>query len=146
MELYETNYILFRRLCPELDRLTPSAVSIAEGALDLHLRIVERSRYTTTVKLTYHFENDKGRSIPEPDLRLRIYHDARQVEVLRSSARRSIDSSGIEAPLDESELAAKWKLNRFLYKWLRYCLYQKHRFAENGRDLNPRPGPALATE
>ncbi len=61
---------------------------------------------------------------PTRDVRLRIYHDARQVEVL--------DLRQTALPLDADyrppALAAKWKVNLFLGKWLSFCLQQGHRF------------------
>ena len=31
---------------------------------------------------------------------------------------------------DETTVAGRWRANRFLYKWLRYCLHQGHRFED----------------
>jgi hypothetical protein len=130
MELYETNYIRMMCLCPGLHGLTHNLVSSVDGALDLHLQLLERSKYTTTILLTYYIKDDLGRLKPEPNLVIRIYHDARQAEVLSRSyrrVRREIEASNSQG---SPELNNKWILNRFLYKWLGYCRFQDHSFRE----------------
>ena len=81
MDLYENNYMRLRRLIPSLDRLPDNAVSQLDGCLPLYLNIIEHTKFTSTVTLTYKFDDD-GATITEPALTLRIYHDAGQVEVL----------------------------------------------------------------
>ncbi len=46
---------------------------------DLRLSVTERSPYTTSFDLTYLFEAPDGLTT-YPDMRVRIYHDARLVE------------------------------------------------------------------
>lgn len=131
MELYEANYIQLRRLCPGLGQLSRVGCSRVEGALDLHLHLIERCKYTTTIGLTYHFQDSLERIKPEPNLKVRVYHDARQAEVLSRSSRRSgIEVKACGLSRKNSELSVRWSLNRFLYKWLGYCYYQGHRFAQ----------------
>jgi uncharacterized protein YqiB (DUF1249 family) len=134
MEMYEANYMRFRRLCPELYNVGDGAVSRARGALDLHLRVLGRSSYTSTVHLTYYLKDRNGLMCPNPDLRLRIYHDALQAEVLGCSWRCLPEKMRSQVIGFRTELAGKWAVNRFLYKWLRYCLRQGHAF----------PGDAVA--
>lgn len=126
MDLYENNYLRFKRLVSDLEAITESAVSVVPGCMDLHLEIIERSKFTTTVRMTYHFAENK-RLIAEPDLKIRIYHDACLVEVLAGHlkhGRQRLDH------IPATALKFKWRLNRFLYKWLGYCLYLGHEFSE----------------
>ena len=126
MDLHENNYLRFKRLVADLDAITDHAVSVVPGCLDLHLQVIERSKFTTTVRMTYHFFEGQ-RLIAEPDLKLRIYHDARLVEVLAGHlkhGRQRLDH------LPATALKLKWRLNRLLYKWLGYCLHQGHDFSE----------------
>ena len=81
MSLCEENYGLLRRLAPTLRHDSGCLTSRRPGSLDLHLEIGEQARYTTQVRLTYFFAADAAPR-PEPDARLRIYHDAQQVELL----------------------------------------------------------------
>ena len=126
MDLHENNYLRFRRLVADLDAISDKAVSVVPGCLDLHLQIIERSKFTTTVRISYYFSENQ-QLIAEPDLKLRIYHDARLVEVLAGHlkhGRQRLDH------LPATALKLKWRLNRFLYKWLGYCLHLGHEFSE----------------
>lgn len=128
MEMYEANYIRLRRLCPDLSSIADETVSRVSGTLDLHLSILERTPYTTTVLLTYHFDGDCAGKRPNPNLIIRVYHDARQAEVLSRSCRREHRDVTVNSLPMDSALLCKWRLNRFLYKWLGYCQRQGHQF------------------
>ncbi len=80
MDMYENNFIRLRKLIPDLAALPVNAVSRLPGCLSLHLTILERSKFTTTLSLTYYFE-EAGDTFAEPALTLRVYHDASIVEV-----------------------------------------------------------------
>lgn len=127
MDLYERNYISIRRLVPVVPPANTGLVSQAPGGLDLHLQVIERFRYTTELSLTYYFVRPEGR-IPEPDLCLRIYHDARLAEVMSGRLRHWPAFEMAEEAVGLQHLRARWRVNRFLYKWLGYCLHQGHRF------------------
>lgn len=124
MELYENNYIFMRRLLPQREELGEEAVSRVDGGVDLHLRVVECSPYTTTVSLTHGFE---GESATAPDLFVRIYHDARTAEVLPDSPLHHFRLWHQERP-DPRSLTWRWEINRFLNRWLHYCLGEGHGF------------------
>lgn len=133
MDLYERNYIGLRRLMPDVGNMGARAVSAVPGCLDLHYRLMERTRYTTTFILTYHLDQN-SRAVSEPNLEIRLYHDAQLAEVLSAMLHRhhykndavvSVDQ--LITP-DQSILQSKWMLNRFLYKWLSFCLNRGHLF------------------
>jgi uncharacterized protein YqiB (DUF1249 family) len=126
IELYESNYFRLLRLLPELGDLEGTTVSRVAGALDLYLTVVERFKYTTTLTLTYRF-NEDDKILLEPNIRIRVYHDARAVEVL-SHDRRCTSMVRATTRSRGSELERKWELNRFLHKWLGFCQRQGHIF------------------
>jgi len=128
MDLYERNYIGIRRLVPTPPAAGESLVSVVPGALDLHLTVMERFRYTTELHLTYLFAQPGSEPHAEPDLYIRVYHDARQAEVTAARLRHRPDFVG-EAWDRQPTLRSRWHVNRFLYKWLNYCLYQGHRLS-----------------
>lgn len=127
MDLYERNYMLIRLLAPELRSMNEGCfLSEAADTPTLELRDISHSKYTSTFKLTYHFERSgPGLKPYEPDLFIRLYHDARSCEVM----------SGL---LPEDRLAARrtrdlengQRLNLFLHRWLAYCLRQGHSFSQ----------------
>ncbi len=124
MDLYENNYMRLRRLIPLLSVLPEHTVSRLPGCLSLHVHIIERSKFTTTLCLTYYFDDDE-QAVAEPALKIRVYHDVHQVEVLTGHLRHGrLRYDHIPAKAK----AIKWKLNRFLYKWLGYSLYLGHSF------------------
>ncbi len=127
MELYEINYIFMRRLIPDMDRSDDTVVSRITGTPDLHLAIVERCAYTTSLRLTHCFPNG---AVPEitPDLQVRVYHDARVAEVLPSSNLDGFRYWSHSGPPRAGTLAWRWEVNRFLNRWLRYCLGEGHAF------------------
>jgi uncharacterized protein YqiB (DUF1249 family) len=158
MSLYESNYIRLRALVPQLESIASSATSTVSGDCPLHVMIEERSRYTTTLTLTYLFASpdttetqgdeavaflgsaaegsrDIDISVPstnvlrDPDLQIRVYHDARLAEV-QSCARwhrhevlESIRSECARA------LGDRWMRNMMLNKWLDYCVERGHYFS-----------------
>ena len=126
MDLCDENYRYFLKLAPELRALRGRYLSRVDDSVDLYLEILEQTPYTTLVHLTYYFEHFEGQR-PDPDVKLRIYHDAKQVEVL--------DLSPLSLPLNEGthhlSLRHKWKANLFLSKWLAYCFQQGHSFRKS---------------
>ncbi len=120
MELYEQNYMRLRNIAPDLN-VADEMISSVPGHQDLYLSITQRCRYTTMLRMTYQFEED-DQLLFEPDLHLKIYHDARVVEVQQFHSRS-------RGPMVMANIIEqKWHMNRFLYKWLGYCLYQGHYF------------------
>jgi Uncharacterized protein conserved in bacteria len=128
MDLYENNYIGLRKLIPDLNGVPPRALSRVERGLDLHLSMVKRCKYTTTLCLTYYFDNPTGRC-KDPDLKICIYHDALLAEAMTCHRRHTCYAIWAGTERTDSLLLWKWEINRFLYKWLRYCLKQGHCFA-----------------
>ncbi|MFT5398300.1 MAG: hypothetical protein ACI8XW_001090 [Gammaproteobacteria bacterium] len=120
MDLYEQNYIRLRNIAPDLE-VADEMISSVEGHQDLFLTINQRCKYTTMLQMTYRFQ-EGDQTLFEPDLHLKIYHDARVVEVQQLQSR-------VHGPLYLAELIDhKWRMNRFLYKWLGYCHFQGHFF------------------
>ena len=128
MDLYERNYMLMRLLAPELRSMNDGPfLSRGRNAPALELRDISHSKYTSTFKLTYHFEQSgSGRKPYEPDLFVRLYHDARSCEVMSG-----LLPEGRLAPRRTRDLENGRRLNLFLHKWLAYCLRQGHTFSQS---------------
>ena len=124
MEMYEHNYIKLRKLCGNFNYLHDKKCSQIDNGLDLHLEVVERTKYTITLNLTYKFiKKVKNRPRVLPNLYIRVYFDAMQAEVLHR------DMSNYPNNCQKlKNLSNKWKDNRFLYKWLNFCIAQGHSF------------------
>ena len=138
MDLQDSNFRRLMRLAPGLRHMQGRFVSRGVGALDLHLTVLERFKYTTTIQLTYRFPGEAG-VLLEPDLAIRLYHDARLAEVMSDARRhRSRTSHHCRRRPGGSELERKWEQSRFLQKWLGYCLRQGHLFLGYNA-LSPEP-------
>ena len=128
MELYELNYIQLRQLVPDLDAVQDQSTSTVKAALDLHLLVQERCRYTSTLHLTYQFA-DNGDSFPAPNVVVRMYHDAQMAELISRGGRPGRRDAEYDRFKNDYSLEIKWQANRFLHKWLGYCLHHGHAFS-----------------
>jgi uncharacterized protein YqiB (DUF1249 family) len=138
MGLYESNYVRLGWLLGDLDKMGGYYRSRLANNLTLHVSVLDVQRYTTTFKMTYWFEVD-GERIADPDMDVRIYHDARLVEAMgcRDHGRRH----EILRKFDRrhgSELEQRWMRNTMLNKWLEYCVDLGHRF-EPAQDTKSPP-------
>ena len=127
IDLYEGNYLRVMRLLPDLDELEGTLMSQVAEALDLYATIEERFKYTTTVLLTYRFLDDAGIAL-EPNARVCVYHDVRAAELVSHCRRRRTRKVHKWIRGRMPELDHRWEMNRFLYKWLRFCSNQGHLF------------------
>lgn len=128
MDLYERNYINIRRLIPTMPPSQTCLASHVSGGLSLYMTVVERFPYTSELSLTYHFYRETG-VLVEPDLRVRVYHDARLAEVTEAALRNWPKFQADHEKQHNVQLVSRWHVNRFLYKWLNYCLFQGHFFS-----------------
>src|SRR5690606_4111606 len=134
MTLYESNYIKLVSLIEPLAVQRPkglgSAVSVSANDCDLHMKPVSSEPYTTTIKLTYWFEGEEGELVADPDLMIRIYHDARLVEAVRATdAHYHHKLQELAAQEAAAELDRRWRNNIMLNKWLDYLLDMGHKFS-----------------
>ncbi len=127
MTLYEGNHARLKQLLGSLRRVPEHAVSRSPSDLSLHVSVQERSPYTTVMQMTYWFDGAEG-SAPDPDLLVRVYHDARLAEAVScAGSPRHEALQGLWRPA-RTEMEHRWTLNILLSKWLEYCLDHRHRF------------------
>jgi hypothetical protein len=129
MLVYESNFLRLKHLIPELDRLDGYYQSRVAGDCDLHLEILDRSRYTITLSLSYFFIVD-GSRVADPDMKIRVYLDGHLAEAM------SLGGNHRHAELrrltleHRGELRARWRRNIILNKWLEYLMHQGHLILE----------------
>lgn len=128
MALYESNYERLLQLLPEPE--VPFEQARSSSPLDraLYLRVLERSRYTVTLNLSYRFE--AGNTIlVEPDVDIRVYRDVALAEALRVGPHAHC---AVLHDLDRElgpMLQGRWGRNLLLNKWLAYLASQGHGFS-----------------
>jgi uncharacterized protein len=127
MTLYESSYVRLRGLVGDVRAIEGRRVSRVPADCDLHLETVEHSRYTSVLRLTYLFDDAQG-SVADPDLEVRVYHDARLAEA--SHCARWVRHPGLAFIRSRvsAELGDRWLRNMLLNKWLDYCFDRGHRF------------------
>lgn len=134
MALYESNYLRLLQLVPELHRLDGYYRSTVAGDCALHLEILDRTRYTITLSLSYFFYDDDIR-VADPDMKIRVYLDGQMTEAMEFSGMGSVDHHR-HAELRRlskalrHELDSRWRRNIVLNKWLDYLLEQGHLILE----------------
>jgi uncharacterized protein YqiB (DUF1249 family) len=134
MSLYESNYLRLAELAGNLRELADVGVSRVAGDCDLRLSVSERSPYTTSVDLTYLFvaaadaTDAIDRVSTYPDMRVRIYHDARLVEAQEWATQHEHEALRRLRGQAERELDQRWARNTMLNKWLEYCSDRGHGF------------------
>lgn len=112
----ESNYarlLPFIRALGEHDSLDLALGRERPRAIRIH--VVERSPYTTTLRLQDQALHD---TMPAPRLTVRLYHDARVAEVTEASPFRRVQARYPypNAGMHQRDEKAQW--NRFLGEWL----------------------------
>ena len=125
MSLYESNYLRLLALIPELERLDGHYQSRVVGDCSLHVEILERSRHTVTLSLSYFFF-ENGKRIADPDMKIRVYLDGKLAEAMSfSNDHRHAELRRIWCA-HRRELDNRWRRNIVLNKWLDYLSEQGH--------------------
>jgi uncharacterized protein YqiB (DUF1249 family) len=128
MTIYESNYIKLSHLVSSFDWPQTAIVSTSPRDKDLHAQLMRREPYTTTLKLTYWFEEGGALAVPDPDLILRVYHDARLAEAVAGRERHCHQKLKELAGDSGRELDRRWRINMMLNKWLDYLSEVGHSF------------------
>lgn len=126
MTIYESNYIKLAQLTTDFGWSGSSAVSVSSVDSDLHAEVVLRETYTTTLRLTYQFREPDGALVLDPDLILRVYHDARLVEAVTGRDRHTHHKLRELEGSSGAELDRRWRINMMLNKWLDYLFDVGH--------------------
>jgi uncharacterized protein YqiB (DUF1249 family) len=136
MGLYESNYIRLGWLAANIATLRGRHRSSVAQDCDLVLNVTERCPYTTTVSLTYLLSHP-SEPLEYPDMRIRIYHDARLVEARSWAATHPHPLLKALRSRAERELDQRWARNLMLNKWLEYCVERGHRFSAGAGIVPP---------
>lgn len=121
MPVYEDNYRLMRGLVPALGLIRVPTTLILSDYPRISLSILECAPYTCVAALNHSFGVCDGRLLRDIEMRLRVYHDARVIEVISYQGRGRFAPHypyPNEAMLSPFE---KRQVNVFLGEWLRSC-------------------------
>ena len=134
-QICETNYHKLIRLIPELSSIKQNAIGYASGKPALHIEIIEKAPYTLTLLLSYCFSM-KPENLLEPAVKIRVYLDARLVEVLRDHVRPDVRRAFQDPGQIHDIMDYKWSLNYFLEKWLNHCLQTDYQFRADQESIS----------
>jgi uncharacterized protein YqiB (DUF1249 family) len=124
MSLYESNFLRLHQLIPDIDRLTVIISRRLRGR-DLHVEIIDRSRYTPTMRLSYFFYDGSER-VSDPNMIVRVYFDGSLAEAMSySDESRHVEFRHLRRAC-RAELNRRWHRNMLLNKWLEYLMDQGH--------------------
>lgn len=119
----DANYLRFLQLLPglrDMDQWIFGVVTPREEMSRVCLRVIERSRYTTTVTLEQEFEYPSW--LPNPLITVRLYHDARMAEVMTYQRSARIRQSYDYPNRSMFQRDEKAQVNILLGEWLENCL------------------------
>jgi uncharacterized protein YqiB (DUF1249 family) len=125
--LCEDNFERLAMLIPDMEFIPERAMAFAEGKPSLLLKVIDRSPYTVTLELSHSFDWGFDELL-EPEVRIRVYLDARSAEVLSDHARPFVLQVFGTDRNAARILDYKWSLNYFLANWLEHCARCKYRF------------------
>ncbi len=120
----ESNYVRLLRVFPQLGDKSQRQIGLPQGdETVVSLRVLERTPYTTLIEIKQaDTESIETGWLQMPRLKVRVYHDAKVVEV--------IDCQGLRRPqprchypnrqMHQQDEKAQW--NRFLGEWLGQCI------------------------
>jgi uncharacterized protein YqiB (DUF1249 family) len=116
----EVNYMLLQKLIPHTASI--NAVfhfSVAQGN-QYQISVLEISRYTSVIEMS-----QINTGIPDylrPSIHVRMYHDAKAAEVIKSANVSRIQPK-YEYPNDKMHQPdEKMQINLFLGEWLKFCI------------------------
>jgi len=122
--IYEENFVRLMRLIPALRDVHGDTTVLLDGSDQLQLSILEQNRYTTLLTLEYCFSSD-NQMLPNPEMKIRVYHDARLAEVIRYQQHSNIKASYPYPNLKMYQPLEKRQINLFFRDWLIHCTISK---------------------
>lgn len=125
----EVNYARLLRLLPDCDSVSLTYDFTINNHLSYRIKIIESSRYTSTLEFAQCADN-----VPDyirPSMQVRLYHDAQMAEVLHSQNVGAIRPSYSYPNKKMHQKNEKEMVNRFLAEWLQFCLQHRSLTSES---------------
>lgn len=124
MNLCEINYMLILRLLADKEQVGEVRHFFINDELAYHLKVREVTRYTTVVEMTQdvNVDNKNLAEILRPSMEIRLYHDAKLLEVISAQHIRHIKprydypNEAMHQPDEKQQILI------FLKQWLQLCL------------------------
>jgi uncharacterized protein YqiB (DUF1249 family) len=121
-QVCEINYGRLLRLLPDCDTEDLQYQFKVNASLLYTIKIVECSRYTSTLEMSQ--KNQMGYEFLRPVVQVRLYHDAKMAEVISAQNIGSLKPSYQYPNTKMYQKNEKEMVNLFLAEWLQFCLTQ----------------------
>ncbi|MCF2949078.1 DUF1249 domain-containing protein [Paraglaciecola aquimarina] len=121
-QVCELNYGRLLRLLPDCDTEDLSYQFDINSSLQYTIKIIECSRYTSTLEMSQ--KSQTGFEFLRPIVQVRLYHDAKMAEVLSAQNIGSLKPSYQYPNIKMYQKNEKEMVNQFLAEWLQFCLNQ----------------------
>jgi len=123
----EVNYCRLLKLLPDLDDTQQWHFAVSDESLhlgEMAIKVTERSKYTTLLRI---FQKDNwGDWLSQPELSVRLYHDARMAEVVGYQKQRHFDGRYLYPNTKMRQPDEKLQINLFLGEWLAHLTQYGH--------------------
>ncbi len=123
----EANYLRLMKLLPDLDESQQWHFAVSDESLhlgELVIKVTERSKYTTLLRI---FQKDSwGHWLSQPELSVRMYHDARMAEVVGYQKQRHFEGRYLYPNDKMRQPDEKLQINLFLGEWLAHLQQYGH--------------------
>ncbi len=126
-QICASNFYKLTQLIPDLFSIQRSAIGNSSGKPNLHIDIIDKAPYTLTLLLSHCF-GLAPENLLEPAVKIRVYLDAKLVEVIRDHVRPDVCRAIQDPGKIRDIMDYKWSLNYFLDKWLNHCLQTEYQF------------------
>ncbi|SEK67817.1 hypothetical protein SAMN05216262_10296 [Colwellia chukchiensis] len=124
MALSEVNYMLLLRLLADKEQVGQRRSFFISDFLSYHLQVMEVTQYTSlvTIEQMANFTGYSWSAALRPSMQLRLYHDARMVEIISNQGVSNIKPR-YDYPNQHMHLPdEKQQVHYFLKEWLQLCL------------------------
>ena len=118
----ENNYVCMLKLLPDCDTTDLSYVFEAAQGFKYKIKIIESTRYTSTLEMSQIASNTPH--FLQPSMTIRLYHDAKVAEVLTSQRTQQLKPVYEYPNIKMHQRNEKFMVNVFLAEWLHFCLSQ----------------------
>lgn len=123
----ETNYLRLLKLLPDLEENDCWRFAVSDESLhlgELAIKVTERSKYTTLLRIWQ--QDSWGHWLSQPELSVRMYHDARMAEVVGYQKQRHFDGRYRYPNPKMRQPDEKMQINLFLAEWLTHLKNYGH--------------------
>jgi uncharacterized protein YqiB (DUF1249 family) len=121
-QVCDVNYARLLRLLPDCDTEDLQYQFKVNASLSYTIKIVECSRYTSTLEMSQ--KNQMRYEFLRPVVLVRLYHDAKMAEVISAQNIGSLKPSYQYPNTKMYQKNEKEMVNLFLAEWLQFCLAQ----------------------